>query len=172
MLTPANTCGCSHSRRETPQRQSKGARGARCKPPRSARRRSAGSFGNGEGASEATPTGYHPRCPCRLRVCEEAGRKLFPRLRSALRAQKDHTNCGFCLCSSNLRRKTMPAPQRLAVPQQRGSLLDARGGGPVHWGGGTFPSAPTLPCQQRETGKRNLCCGLGRLFHFLVSHVS
>src|SRR6516162_5206118 len=80
MLTPANTCGCSHSRRETPQRQSKGARWARCKPPRSARRRSAGSFGSGEGASEATPTGYHPRCPHRLGVCEEASRKLFPRI--------------------------------------------------------------------------------------------
>ena len=28
------------------------------------------------------------------------------------------------------------------------------------------------PRQHRETGKRNLYRGLGRLFHFLVSHVS
>src|ERR1700732_4597858 len=28
-----------------------------------------------------------------------------------------------CLCSSNLRRETMLAPQALALPQQRGSLL-------------------------------------------------
>ena len=31
--------------------------------------------------------------------------------------------CLFCLCSSNVRRETMLAPQGLAVPQQRGSLV-------------------------------------------------
>ena len=31
--------------------------------------------------------------------------------------------CRFCLCSSNVRRETMLAPQGPAVPQQRGSLV-------------------------------------------------
>src|SRR5262249_46614009 len=34
-----------------------------------------------------------------------------------------HSFARFFLCGSNLRRKTMPAPQGLAVPQQRGSLV-------------------------------------------------
>src|SRR5262249_6664228 len=104
-----------------------GARGARCKPPRSARRRSAGSFGNGEGASEATPTAYHPRCPRRLRVCEEAGRKLFPRLRFCFDGPRRITLIAiFRLCSSNLRRKTMPVPQNKDLPCDSSAAAHAR----------------------------------------------
>src|SRR5262245_61309931 len=47
--------------------------------------------------------------------------------------------CGFCLCSSNLRRQTLLATQGLAVPQERGSLV----------GRSLGPFAPVEPISER-----------------------
>ncbi len=88
-------------------------------------------------------TAFHSGCPCssnlrretmlapqRLAVPQQSGSLVSatrgkPGNRHQRRTFRGHFTAfhSGCLCSSNLRRETMLAPQGLAVPQQRGSLL-------------------------------------------------
>src|SRR6516165_575907 len=118
-----------------------------------------------------TARSMFPRRP--IRVCRH--QPIVNRLGAARRGK-----CGSVksrklrlrstLSSSRRRSRTNPWGLR-ACTGATSTSVHARDGGPVHaGGGGTFLSVPTLPRQHGETGKRNLCRGLGRFFHFPVSH--